>query len=446
VGDEKKLTVAADTLAAGLQLQTGTPYTVQLQGAAPKDEMGIISVVVRDHEGHDPIVGKPYEVSGPHGVHLSGTTPQDGSVRSDQSVPIDHYKLHVCDTDFDIVARPAASGALIVRVPGAKVPPTPNNQFGPPPRSGGLGGRKFLAACTNVLGTADRMERMKKREEEMFAELVKGNLPDQCRVWCEIPLDDDKGNRGSVKVLADCLAIGSNDDWIRINLSAYTSQRIADEWKCLLPTSKIVALTYKHAKHKFIYHGLQAYDHQGGYWQFSNEAMLWIDDINQGVKSCEDAHFKVPPDIATKFDPHLGPGYDAIRNIHKGRCMLPNPHPLELVSGNKKEVIISHETNNPQCKNGQQLSFMGFYDETGKPTQHGWTAIHFAGFTDAAQGTRLVHPDMTVNGKPAKYEEVLQNSNLCGLVIDTKNISGWNAEAGPLKSVRYPKPPAHWQG
>jgi hypothetical protein len=434
VADEK-LIVQEDSLAAGLSLQTGTRYQIELVAPAQKDALGQLDIEVRGHDGHDPVIGQPYRIRGPHSLDLSGNTDEHGAIRPGRAVPIDTYSLVVCDQTFSVHPRGATSGPLIIRVPGLGQEPPPDRSFGPPPRSGGPGGREFLRSCTDVTGLM-ATPAIEKRDGEIFQQLKNGNLPDFCRVWSRVHLSDDRGNVGEVRVLSDCLALGSNDDWVRVNLSAYTSQRIADEWKCLILTTKILKEAYAQAAHPLIYHALDCVRY-GGMYQSSNLAMRWHDDIVQGIADCD----RPPANLAEtrgKFDPQVGVA--AFRNLHRGRCKVPSPHPGTLVVGHKKEVVICHEQSDGSHKNGHGLSFMGFFQADGEPLQAGWGAAHGAGFTDYAQGTRLVHPVMMVNGSEMSYAEVLTSERYYRLVVDVKPKRPSHTDAGPYKSTRYPNP------
>jgi hypothetical protein len=117
--------------------------------------------------------------------------------------------------------------------------------------------------------------------------------------------------------------------------------------------------------------------------------------------------------------------------------MLKNPHPGTLTVGHKKEIVISHE----QAATKPNLSFIGFFLGVDHTMQGGWGCPHGPGFVDYAQGTRLVHPIMTVNGKEMEYEKVLQHPDYYRLVIDCETV---NRDSGPFKVTRYPTNPQKW--
>jgi hypothetical protein len=122
-----------DELAAGVKITTGEPLVVQFG-----EVTGEFHVLVRDHEGHDPIPHIDYTIEGPHDVSFGGKTGDDGSIHHpDPKSPIDTYQLKmpsVSDSTFQI--QPRSSGdPFIVRVPGFPKadppPPDPVHDQGP---------------------------------------------------------------------------------------------------------------------------------------------------------------------------------------------------------------------------------------------------------------------------------------------------------------------------
>lgn len=126
----ERVTCHRDDLAAGVRVKTGKVYEYKFG-----EPLGEIHVLVRDHEGHNPVHNEKFKVSGPHGVSFEGKTGPRGEVdRAEPKVPIDHYQLELPDVSgdkkFDVLAmNPGLSRPpLVVRVPGwpkAGEPPTP---------------------------------------------------------------------------------------------------------------------------------------------------------------------------------------------------------------------------------------------------------------------------------------------------------------------------------
>src|SRR5579872_1623937 len=112
--DQQAFTAERQDLATnGISLQTNTSWQISLS-----PPVGIINVLLRDRRGYGPIAGEAYTITGPNGVNLSGTTGDDGAIKSDfPPIPIDTYDLAVCDDTFTIDARDPSFPPLIVRVP-----------------------------------------------------------------------------------------------------------------------------------------------------------------------------------------------------------------------------------------------------------------------------------------------------------------------------------------
>ena len=141
-------------------------------------------------------------------------------------------------------------------------------------------------------------------------------------------------------------------------------------------------------------------------------------EIVQGRVPCN-AGEKVP-EAAGRLDPKLGG--------HPGQCALPpGPHPGVLVAGHLKEVILSHEDLS------KRLAFWGFFTREGRPIQRGFGCPHGPGFADYSHGFRLVGPEVDLDGRTVRYEELVTSPEYASLVF---------AEGGqPSKPPRYPPPP-----
>ncbi len=411
------LTVKKDTLAQGVQVKTGASYEIAFvaAGADGKDPVGELNVVVRDHDGHDPVAGAPFKITGPHGVSESGKTGKDGDIHLTKPVPIDTYTLHLMDTDFPVVPRPKGGQPLFVRIPGANSGPPPARLgFGPPPRAkeGMPGGREFLKSLKDQSGSFSP----EQREIAILEQLKQGNVPEFCRHFASLTLHDKVKNvTGTLEVMIDYIAIGNDDDYVRVPLSGLTMQKVADAWGCAIPTRKVVQEAYEQATNKLVAHNLGFWQH-GSMWQASNWAIMLHDDIIQGKYVCERGT-KGPPEAAGRVEM-------AFELNHKGKCQLPPPHPLTLSSGHRKEVIIHPDDLSVH------LAFYGWFQADGKAIQGAGGCKHGPAFADCSHGNRLCAPTLLVNGKTMSYADVLQDKDQFGVLSD--------AGVFPKHSLRYP--------
>lgn len=86
------------------------------------------------------------------------------------------------------------------------------------------------------------------REKLIQGEILSGNVPAAVRTLHEVTLKAPNGRSGTVRVTSDYLAVGSDDDFLRVPLSPLTAQAIADQLGCLLPTKKLVDDIYAAAQ------------------------------------------------------------------------------------------------------------------------------------------------------------------------------------------------------
>lgn len=136
---------------------------------------------------------------------------------------------------------------------------------------------------------------------------------------------------------------------------------------------------------------------------------------------------------------------------------MANPHPFLLVSGHKKEVIISHEQCTTKGKNNK-LSFWGLFDH-GKAVQGYFDARHYPSYADYSHGVRLVARKLWVlragasRSEEKDYDAVLRDPDLCSLLIDNErpfsradpneSLPGWSPYNGP--KIGYVVPPSPWE-
>jgi len=90
-------------------------------------------------------------------------------------------------------------------------------------------------------------------EERAEREFMSGNVPDFMRPenWPEITIQRTIGEqtvRATVRVCPDYLAIGSNEDYVRIPMSPLAAQRIADHFGFALPTMRLVDIIEDESK------------------------------------------------------------------------------------------------------------------------------------------------------------------------------------------------------
>jgi hypothetical protein len=212
----------------------------------------------------------------------------------------------------------------------------------------------------------------------------------------EVPLSipatpSTQGHTGSIFVSSDVFSVGTPDNFFRMPLSPVPAQRIANFLgDFLLPTRKLAQDIYK------------------------------ASDV------------KVAPLPLQNKGPNL-PQYVNHSQQVQAQIDAAGGKPGQLVGGHKKDVVI--------WKNLRpgKVGIYGWFKLNGQPSNvvpenkeriQGLTDVHDVHYADYSHGIRFVSPDMILDGKNVKLENVLRDPALSGLVSDE----------GPLKEVRYPTP------
>ncbi len=174
-------------------------------------------------------------------------------------------------------------------------------------------------------------------------------------------INDSTGKQHNITffVTPDYLSIGTNDDWARIPLTPMTATAIADQWKCFLPTPKMVDAIYAAAKVKLA--PVPMYIHRDS--------------------------------TITMWQHHLI--IEGQRKAEKG-----------LIAGIKKDVVITDRLNNTAKPN--RVAIYGWHQLNGKPIQPLYTG-HVNWYVDYSHGIRLVYQTIYVDGKPMHYEDVFKH-------------------------------------
>ena len=279
--------------------------------------------------------------------------------------------------------------------------------------SAATGGRAFMET---IKGEDDPRD-WAARENAIVAQLVAGNIPDSLLKWVKIDLaykDSTRNLTGSVEVLPDYLAVGSDSDYVHVPLDAVSAQLVADKLDAVLPTARICHAIYQQAAEKNRINAIER-----DYWQQKDSLRR---TAKAGRKqSSTAAYLEHSEAIQTKMKS---------AGISLG----------ELVAGHKKDVVISRRLHADPNK----VAFHGFYDSKGyphepcyenfdrapKPTcdKESPTTAHHRRFSDYSQGVRLVNPWMVVNGERKKVADVLADKDLSLLI----------SSEGPIVPPRIP--------
>ncbi len=204
----------------------------------------------------------------------------------------------------------------------------------------------------------------RKRQEAALQELRSGNIPEFMRRLRPVQLQyRARGGdtiRAVVWVTPDYLAIGSNEDFLRIPLTRPSAVSIAQEFGCVIPTRKIV----------------------------------------DAVANQADFRFKpqpLPPGRMMRSSEYYLRHNKMIEKQHESR-------PLgELVAGHKKDVVLTNRLLGPE-----RIAIYGWHRKDGQPIQN-LSTVHEARYADYSHGVRLVYGKVCVNGELRSIYEVLQD-------------------------------------
>jgi hypothetical protein len=214
-----------------------------------------------------------------------------------------------------------------------------------------------------------------EREKAILKEIEAGNVPDFLRHPKEITVTDKLGNKAVMKVMPDYLAIGTNEDFVRVPVTPLLAKTIAEKYGLALPTKKVVDDIYKNADIKLTGQGL-------------------VHDMSD-TKYMDGNGFYLKHDQKI-HDQLLGKTQDA------------------LVAGQKKDIIVSKYLQG----HPDRLDFYGLFDKDGHAIQGAHGGPHENTYVDYSHGARFICQNMVVNGRPMTYDQVLKDPRLAGLLSD----------------------------
>lgn len=240
----------------------------------------------------------------------------------------------------------------------------------PARQASALGGRAVLARIAELPA--------RRREAAIFAELAAGNVPDHLRTMqpVRITTRDGRGREvsGTVWALPDYLAIGGNDDYVRVPMNLETASRVAIHFGMALPTAKIV------------------------------------DDIYAG------ADVKLTPDPMPPTREMTSLGYaikhdDRIRqrlDLRLAQGALP---PQRIIAGHKKDIVMTARLE----RRGDRIAIFGWHRPNGKPIQP-LSTVHGRRYADYSHGVRLVSTNVYIDGRFVAIEEALGDRAMAQLL------------------------------
>ncbi len=241
----------------------------------------------------------------------------------------------------------------------------PNIHLATPERNSTTGGNAFYKNCFPF--------NWQQRDSAVVQELLSGNLPSFLTKMVPVRVsvtDSLSGKiiRATFYAMPDYLSVGTDRDWVRINITPMAAQRIADTFNCFLPTRKMVDDMYKASSVK-------------------------LEPIPM---------YAFRDSTPTMYQHHLI--IEGQRNGKKG-----------LIAGIKKDVVISGKIS----RDGRpaRVAIYGWHKPDGLPIQPLYTG-HVNWWVDYSQGIRLVYRKIKVDDKWLDYIDILNDPVLKKLLCD----------------------------
>jgi hypothetical protein len=223
----------------------------------------------------------------------------------------------------------------------------------------------------------------RQREAAILDQLLQGNLPDFLRRLEPVRLYDrcnnEKFTTAIIFVMPDYLAIGSNQNFIRIPMNYFSAAAVAGRFGFVLPTKKMVDAIYE-----------------------------------QSI-----CHFRPQP---MKPGPQMrSTGYYRSHNDHINRQRISLGIPLgKLSAGHKKDIVITKRLVRKQ----KRVAIYGWHRLSGIPIQP-LSTVHGAGYADYSHGARMVSDKVLIDGTVRSIYAILRDPDLAQVFSDE----------GPIPSV-----------
>lgn len=226
----------------------------------------------------------------------------------------------------------------------------------------------------------------RQRERAVLQEVIHGNIPAFLRRLAPVTLTSAQGGitlTATVFVMPDYLAIGSDDDYLRIPMNLETATAIAAQFGFLLPTKRIVNAIYAQSAFHFV-----------------------PEPLTPG-----------PQMSSTDY-------YRRHNEMIEAQARAGGVTPGTLVSGHKKDVVVT----NLLAKAPGRIAIYGWQRSGGAPIQP-LSTVHGVCYEDYSHGIRLVSEMAWENGVPRSVRDILQDPGAASVLSDEGAIRAVFARA-----------------
>lgn len=232
-------------------------------------------------------------------------------------------------------------------------------------------------------------------EDKIVETILAGNMPTALKSFQKItfttPVVDSINALSSphvveILVLPDYLAVGTDDDFVRMPMGPLAAQRIADSLNCILPTAYLVDRIAE-----------------------VSEGHLDIFPFRPlGNRNCNPIVFQ--------------DSNNAINALYKAKGYKFG----QFISGLKKDIILTYQIHTLPGKE-RNVAIYGWHHPSGR-TQQPVHVKHGNFYADYSHGVRLISRTVVIDGKAYDAREVLESPELYVLLSD---------EPMPLKQASY---------
>ncbi len=281
---------------------------------------------------------------------------------------------------FLVAASIGRAAAVVEPIALESIPPRP---------AGAVTGGEFARRTAGLSGS--------ERQAAALAEILRGNVPGFLRRLVPVRLAREllAGETAEVWVWVspDYLAIGNEEDFLRMPLTYYSATTVADRFGCVLPTTRIVDAVYDQSS----YH-------------------LLPDPLPPGPKMRSSEYYLRHREL-----------------IRRQRQGIPAG---ALLAGHKKDVVLTRRL----ASRANRIAIYGWHRPNRKPIQP-LSTIHEARYADYSHGVRLVWGTVLVDGDRRSIYEILADPRLAPILSDEGQLcSAWglmHPEGGKARPASF---------
>lgn len=245
------------------------------------------------------------------------------------------------------------------------------------------------------------------REDTLFAQIMRGNIPDFQRALVKITVTRTINNTSYTLeyfVTPEYFSLGHDTDHVLMPMTPILAQKLANALCCTLPTPRMVDQIY----------------------------------IASGLKLPPQT---IPPDANMDKIPRFYQHNDSVRAL---RAPLLGTHPRgTLVGGTKKDVVIDKKVYSwIKSSVPKPVVIYGWQYLTGVPIQPTYNG-HGETYADYSHGIRLVQRAARINGAEVSLLDIVRDPVMSTMISDTTLIKPfYGSLTGTDESEQEPEPSA----